>query len=546
MRVAIYVRVSTGRQADEGVSIDGQITQLNNWANRESHEIVETYRELGQSATDDRRPEFRRMMADATSPDHPFDAVAVFSLSRFFREAFGLALNERHLKRAKVRLISITQPTGEDEAGQLVRQVLSSFDEYQSKENGKNVRRSMAENARQGFFNGSRPPFGYTAVQTDVRGRNGFKRKLEPNADEADVVRSIFQMAIEGDSGTPWGIKRIATELNRRGLTYRGKQWSRGMVWNIVTSTTYCGEYIFNRRNSRTSQFRDESEWIRIQIPPIVSKDDFRKASSLRSERAPGGQTEYRGPGSPTLLTGIAKCAKCGAGFVLVSGKGGNYDYYRCSTRAYKGSHLCNAPNIPREELDAVVLETIAKQVLEPERLREVLEQLREKILELQAPDRDREKAIHRQLALATEQINTWYELVENGKLEFHESLRDRLAAAQRRIDYLTTELRDICRRKQLPLKKFGRAQIDGFANAIRAEILTPNSKFAKSYLRALVSEIRISATSGSIKGSNADMAGAISSWRPGNPMLEVPRHVSNWRAREDESGHWAEVISIA
>ena len=143
MKVALDVRVSTGRQVEEGVSLDGQVNQMTAWAEREGHEIVVTYHELGITATDDRRPEFRRMIADAVSPEHPFDAIVVFALSRFYRESFGLASYERQLRRAKVKLISITQMTSEDEAGQMVRQILSSFDEYQSKENGKNVRRSM-------------------------------------------------------------------------------------------------------------------------------------------------------------------------------------------------------------------------------------------------------------------------------------------------------------------------------------------------------------------------------------------------------------------
>lgn len=52
-----------------------------------------------------------------------------------------------------------------------------------------------------------------------------------------------------------------------------------------------------------------------------------------------------------------------------------------------------------------------------------------------------------------------------------------------------------------------------------------------EGYLNSLVSEIKISAAGATAKGSNADMAGAISGWRPGNPTLAVPRHVSNWRA---------------
>lgn len=391
----------------------------------------------------------------------------------------------------------------------------------------------MVENAQQGFFNGSRAPFGYTAVKTDVKGRAGFKRRLEPNAIEAEAVRTIFKLAIAGDGGEPWGIKRIAAELNRRGETFRGKEWTRQMVWNIVSSTTYYGEHIFNRRDSRSGELRKDGEWVVTKVPPIVTKEDWDKAAALRAERAPGGSTEHRAAASPTLLTGLAKCAHCGAGFVLVSGKGGNYDYYRCSTRAYKASDKCDAPNIPREELDAAVLNVVAEKVLQPDRILAMLEQLREQIAKLQAPDREREKMIQRQMALATEQINTWYALVEEGKAEMHESLRERLTAAQRRIDQMTSELQEISRRRQLPLKKFGEAQVQGFAEAVRTEVLAPGSKFAKSYLRTLVSEIRISAAGATMKGSNADMAGAISGWRPGNPNLAVPRHVSNWRTRK-------------
>lgn len=65
-----------------------------------------------------------------------------------------------------------------------------------------------------------------------------------------------------------------------------------------------------------------------------------------------------------------------------------------------------------------------------------------------------------------------------------------------------------------------------------RTEVLAPGSKFAKGYLHTLVTEVRISAAGATMKGSNAEMAGAISGWRQGNPDLAVPRHVSNWRTR--------------
>ena len=87
-----------------------------------------------------------------------------------------------------------------------------------------------------------------------------------------------------------------------------------------------------------------------------------------------------------------------------------------------------------------------------------------------------------------------------------------------------------------MPLKKFGESQIKAFAQAMRAAVLTPGSQYAKVHLRTLVSEIRISAAGATMKGSYADMASAASARRPGTPELMVPRHLSNWRPRQESN----------
>ena len=68
--------------------------------------------------------------------------------------------------------------------------------------------RSMKENARQGFWNGSRPPLGYKTVEAELRGQR-VKKKLAIDAVEAELVRLMFQLFLEGDNGSgPMGIKR--------------------------------------------------------------------------------------------------------------------------------------------------------------------------------------------------------------------------------------------------------------------------------------------------------------------------------------------------
>ena len=65
---------------------------------------------------------------------------------------------------------AIWQEIGDDPMHVMMRQMMALFDEYQSKEIAKHVLRSLKENARQGFWNGSLPPIGYRVVEAEQRG----------------------------------------------------------------------------------------------------------------------------------------------------------------------------------------------------------------------------------------------------------------------------------------------------------------------------------------------------------------------------------------
>jgi DNA invertase Pin-like site-specific DNA recombinase len=89
--------------------------------------------EAGASATNDRRPEFQRMIEAGTARPAPFDVVVVHSFSRFFRDAFDMEFYVRKLAKNGVKLLSITQEIGDDPVHQMMRQIMALFDEYQSK-----------------------------------------------------------------------------------------------------------------------------------------------------------------------------------------------------------------------------------------------------------------------------------------------------------------------------------------------------------------------------------------------------------------------------
>src|ERR1035437_7859239 len=201
MAVALYARVSTPKQAEKDLSIPDQLKQMRDWCKRQGFGVAVEYVEAGASATDDRRPVFQQMIAEATRDPSPFEGIVVHSRSRFFRDSLEFALYERELDKAGVKVISITQQTSDDSSGNMARRIFTLFDEYQSKENGKHTLRAMKENARQGYFNGSTPPYGYRVKEVESQGNKGKKKVLDIDTAEAAIVNSIYQLYLSGYNG---------------------------------------------------------------------------------------------------------------------------------------------------------------------------------------------------------------------------------------------------------------------------------------------------------------------------------------------------------
>src|ERR1700716_1204257 len=202
VRAALYLRVSTSRQADNDLSIPDQRRQAKAYCTSHGWQNVADYVEPGAPATDDRRPEFQRMIDAATTKPPAFDVILVHSFSRFFRDQFQLELYVRRLAQNGRRQVSITQELGDDPMSNMIRQIMALFDEYQSKENAKHTLRAMKENARQAFRTGSLAPLGYRIVEAAEQRGNRTKKSLEIDPIQAETVRSIFRFARDGNGSS--------------------------------------------------------------------------------------------------------------------------------------------------------------------------------------------------------------------------------------------------------------------------------------------------------------------------------------------------------
>ena len=537
MKVVLYARVSTTRQAENDLSIPDQLRQLKEWCKANDHLVVHEYIEPGASATDDKRPVFQQLIHDAMQKPQPFEAIIIHSLSRFFRDAIQFGVYERKLIKNKVKVISITQLTSDDSAGEMMRRIISTFDEYNSKENSKHTSRAMKENARQGYFNGSRPPYGYIAASTETDGSHGRKKKkLEINEAEAGIVRMIYNLYLNGHQGRVMGCKDIGKHLTEKGLLMRGKPWGIQKVHKLLSDSLYMGDYYFNVVDSKTMQKRPPSEWVKTSIPVIIDAAIFEQVRSNRELRSPK-KTPPRIVSSPTLLTGILKCGECGGSMTLVTGKSGRYKYYKCTSRQNKGNHACTSGNFSMEKTDQQVLNKLADQVFTPERVTNMMTALRKRVRAGKDNQQERINQLNRQLKITEERQHRLLDAIETGIVDLDDTVQRRAQQLKSAREALLIELAGVRREHPFPVEHIKASQVYMFAKTLKAKLLAKDSAIAKSYLNLLVDQIIIKDDAATMKGSYRALANAaaLGEIKVGH-LKQVPTSMHDWCARRDSN----------
>lgn len=415
-RAALYLRVSTARQAQYDVSLPDQQRECEIYCILRKYELAEIFIEQGASATNDRRPEFRRMIAAATRSPRPFEVIAVHSFSRFFRDHFELEYYVRKLERNGVRLVSVTQEIGDDPMHVMMRQVITLFDEYQSKENSKHVSRALRENARQGFWCGSTPPLGYRVVEVERRG-DQIKKKLVIDERYEDFVRLVYRLALGGPDGRkPFGLKKIANYLHDQGFrTPSGALWATGQLHRMLTRRTYIGQHAYAQR-AKDGSLNPLDEVVVVAVPSIISQEDFDAVQSLlRSRRF---NLRPNTPGPPPLLKGFIYCSRCGSRLGVKNAQRGRYRYYMCSRRGRYGPAGCTGVSMPVEVIEEKIKHYLGKRFLDPGRLveffRPIVDSQQEIFDDAQLELNSLEEAEKR----SGERLKEVYDAGENGRIK--------------------------------------------------------------------------------------------------------------------------------
>lgn len=525
MRVCLYVRVSTAKQAERDLSLPDQLKQLRGWCKANGRVVVKEYVEEGVSGTTDQRPEFQKMISEAIKTPSPYDAVLVYDLSRFFRNVELQGKYIRILEAARVKLISITQQFQQGATGDFLANVLGSTNAFYSAQLGERVKGAMVENASRGYVNGSRPPYGYKTVETQDIGKQGLKKRYAVDPAEAGIVKKVFALYLTGYKGKTLGTKAIAAHLNERGITRRGQKWTRSKTHELLSERAYIGELFYNKYNSKLKVKRPASEWVLIKVEPIVSVDVFLRAEKRRHSSSPK-VTAPRLVNSPTLLTGLLKCGRCGAGLTTATGKGGRYRYYKCFTRLGKHNNGCDCPNLPMEKMDTLVLNKVADNVLFPERVALIMAEMRKREKAGQSDGDVMLGKLQRELNAVNVAINRLTGAIEKG-IAISEEIVARSHSLRTRKQDITLEMASLRGKKEMPLKNLNPKHLAEATAALKAILLDKEGGFSKKYLKAIVRVITVKGRTARIEGDNGDLVKVIKSGR--ERVDTVPSIAPSW-----------------
>ena len=364
-RLALYTRVSTIEQSEEGYSIDEQERLLMSWAEKNNYEVYKCYSDRGISGKDIKnRPALKELLKDAE--EKKFDMVISWKINRISRKLADVLKIVDILEKNDITFKSYSEPFETDTpAGKMQFQMMALIGEFERGTIAQNVKMGMCAKAKAGEWCGGRV-LGYDLIP--VENQEGAKRrktKLTINEIEARSVRLIFNEYSNGK-----GYKAITNQLNKLGYkTKKGNDFSVGSIREILTNPVYIGKVRYNVRQNWSEKRRRNINANPIITDgvhePIIDEVLWDKVQAIMESKKGKPSRIYDGE---YPLTGILRCPKCGAGMVisrttnkLADGTKKRIAYYCCGAWKNKGTSVCNSNTIRVDKANEYVFNKISE-----------------------------------------------------------------------------------------------------------------------------------------------------------------------------------------
>jgi DNA invertase Pin-like site-specific DNA recombinase len=422
MNVLLYARVSSHKQAEKDLSIGAQLRALRAFAHEQGWTVVAEFVDKAVSGRTARRPGLVKMLHKVKRGG--VDAVLVWKLDRLARNMEVSALIDGFFRTSDVKLISLHESFDDSPQGRFIARMFESLAEFYSNNLSQDICRGIREVARRGFYPHGRPPIGYKTAP--VEEGTAVRKKLVPDEALAPVVRRMFSMYLSGKGG-----REIANALNKEGvLTNAGKRWSPQRVYSVLRNPIYVGDIVLgagphSSENQEKLRMRDVHE-------PLITREEFERVQELLDWRGetPGAPRWHH---SPYLLSGLARCGKCGAALCGTSAKSGQFHYYTCSRYYKEGKGSCLGVRVRKEKLETFVPDKLLTVVLALENLERLVELVNDELTQDREGIGEEVARLEREIAAHRSRLSRLFDALETGKLEL-EDLAPRIKELRKAI----------------------------------------------------------------------------------------------------------------
>jgi site-specific DNA recombinase len=220
MRAIGYIRVSTDKQADRGVSLDAQSEKVRAMAVVQGAELVDVIVDAGESAKSLSRPGMARLLFLVDTG--AVDTVIIAKLDRLTRSVKDLAVLLEQFQRRGVSLVSVAESLDTGSAsGRLVLNIMVSVSQWEREAIGERTRDAMRHKKSKLEFVGN-APYGFRQAAD--------KRHVEPEPGEQAILERIHRLRRTGTS-----LRQIADRLNRLKIrTRQGSPWRHEYVARLL------------------------------------------------------------------------------------------------------------------------------------------------------------------------------------------------------------------------------------------------------------------------------------------------------------------------
>ena len=374
VRCAIYTRKSTEEGLNQEFnSLDAQREAAEAYIFSQKHDgwtLVPTqYSDGGYTGANIERPGVKQLLADIAA--RKVDCVVVYKVDRLSRSLIDFSKMMELFEKHGVCFVSVTQQFNTNSSlGRLTLNILLSFAQFEREIISERTRDKQVAARKKGKWTGGHILLGY-----DLDSRGG---KLTVNPDEAERVREMFRLYLEGTQVT-----EIVQRFDKRG--WRNKQWTTqdGKLYG-GSPLRRCHIYKLLGNILYTGQVKVGDETFPGEHEAIIDQQSFDLTQKRLKENAwtPGNEHRVK---FDALLRGLIYCSCCGSGMYSTysANKERRYRYYVCYRSQQKLEGYCTSRSVSAPSVEEAVVESIRRVGVHPDVLAETARAARQRLAEI-------------------------------------------------------------------------------------------------------------------------------------------------------------------